>query len=110
MITWHKDGSLGLSQSDLIRKLLYDNHMSDSKGIKTPCNGNFHTGIDNEGDIIAITAYQRAIGSLNHLAQHTRPDIMFILNQLSRYSIKPTIKHWTAIKHLMRYLKATINL
>ncbi|MBW0543293.1 hypothetical protein O181_083008 [Austropuccinia psidii MF-1] len=110
MITWHKDGSLGLSQSDLIKKLLYDNDMSDSKGVKTPCNGNFHTEIDDEGEVIAITDFQRAIGSLNYLAQHTRPDIMFTVNQLSRYSIKPTIKHWTAIKHLMRYLKATINL
>ncbi|MBW0578261.1 hypothetical protein O181_117976 [Austropuccinia psidii MF-1] len=35
---------------------------------------------------------------------------MFTVNQLLQYSIKPTIKHWTAIKHLMRYLKATINL
>ncbi|MBW0520276.1 hypothetical protein O181_059991 [Austropuccinia psidii MF-1] len=110
MITWHKDGSLGLSQSDLIRKILYDNDMSDSKGGKTPCNGKFYTEIDDEGEIIAITAYQRAIGSLNYLAQHTQPDIMFTINQLLRYSIKPTIKHWTAIKHPMRYLKATINL
>ncbi|MBW0480303.1 hypothetical protein O181_020018 [Austropuccinia psidii MF-1] len=110
MITWHKDGSLGLSQSDLIRKLLYDNDMSDSKGVKTPCNGNFHMEIDNEGEVIAITAYQRAIGSLNYLAQHTQPDTIFTVNQLSRYSIKPTIRHWTAIKHLMRYLEATINL
>ncbi|MBW0537429.1 hypothetical protein O181_077144 [Austropuccinia psidii MF-1] len=110
MITWQKDGSLGLSQSDLIRKLLYDKNMSDSKGVKTLFNGNFHTEIEDEGEIIAITAYQRAIGSLNYLAQHNRPDIMFTINQLSRYSIKPTIKHWVAIKYLMRYLKATINL
>ncbi|MBW0533911.1 hypothetical protein O181_073626 [Austropuccinia psidii MF-1] len=109
MIVWNNDGSLSLCQTDLIRRLLYDNDMSESKGVKTPCNGNFHTEIDDKGEAVAITPFQQAIGSLNYLAQHTRPDIMFTVNQLSRYSVKPTIKHWTMIKHLMRYLKATSN-
>ncbi|MBW0544591.1 hypothetical protein O181_084306, partial [Austropuccinia psidii MF-1] len=109
MLAWHEDGSLSLGQSDLIKRLLHDNDMSESKGVKTPCNGNFHTEIDNEGEVVAITSFQQAIGSLNYLAQHTRPDIMFTVNQLSRYSVKPTVKHWTMIKHLMRYLKATSN-
>ncbi|MBW0542686.1 hypothetical protein O181_082401 [Austropuccinia psidii MF-1] len=109
MIVWHDDGSLSLGQSDLVKRLLHDNDMSESKGVKTPCNGNFHTEIDDEGEVVAITSFQQAIGSLNYLAQHTRPDIMFTVNQLSRYSVKPTVKHWTLIKHLMRYLKATIS-
>ncbi|MBW0567328.1 hypothetical protein O181_107043 [Austropuccinia psidii MF-1] len=66
------------------------------------------TEIDNEGEVVAITPYQQAIGSLNYLAQHTRPDIMFTVNQLSRYSTKPTSKHWTAVRHLLRYLKGTM--
>ncbi|MBW0540521.1 hypothetical protein O181_080236 [Austropuccinia psidii MF-1] len=65
--------------------------------------------INNEGEPIAITPYQQAIGSLNYLAQHTQPDIMFTVNQLSRYSTKPTGKHWTAIKHLLCYLKGMMK-
>ncbi|MBW0467795.1 hypothetical protein O181_007510 [Austropuccinia psidii MF-1] len=65
--------------------------------------------INDEGEPIVITPYQQAIGSLNYLAQHTRPDIMFTVNQLSRYSTKPTGKHWTAIKHLLHYLKGTMK-
>ncbi|MBW0521050.1 hypothetical protein O181_060765 [Austropuccinia psidii MF-1] len=109
MIVWHDDGFLSLGQSDLVKRLLHDNNMSESKGVKTPCNGNFHTEIEDEGEVVAITSFQQAIGSLNYLAQHTRPDIMFTVNQLSHYSVKPTVKHWTLIKHLMRYLKATLN-
>ncbi|MBW0533750.1 hypothetical protein O181_073465 [Austropuccinia psidii MF-1] len=109
MIVWHNNGSLSLCQTDLIRRLLNDNDMIESKGVKTPCNSNLHSEIDDKGEAVAITSFQQAIGSLNYLAQHTRPNIMFTVNQKSRYSVKPTIKHWTMIKHLMRYLKATSN-
>ncbi|MBW0557080.1 hypothetical protein O181_096795 [Austropuccinia psidii MF-1] len=109
MLGWHKDGSLSLGQSDLIKRLLHNNNMSESKGVKTPCNGNFHTEIDNKGEVVAMTSFQQAIGSLNYLAQHAQPDIMFTVNQLLHYSVKPTVKHWTMIKHLMRYLKAKLN-
>ncbi|MBW0468119.1 hypothetical protein O181_007834 [Austropuccinia psidii MF-1] len=84
--------------------------MDDSKGVKTPCNGNLISELDNEGEVIATNNYQKAIGSLNYLAQHTRPDIMFTVNQLSKYSIKPNAKHWTAVKHLLRYLKSTMTM
>ncbi|MBW0470027.1 hypothetical protein O181_009742 [Austropuccinia psidii MF-1] len=105
---WFHDGLIGLSQPDLTKKLIHDHDMSESKSVKTPCNGNLMMEISNEGEPTAITPYQQAIGSLNYLAQHTRPDIMFTVNQLSRYSTKPTGKHWTAIKHLLHYLKGTM--
>ncbi|MBW0493583.1 hypothetical protein O181_033298 [Austropuccinia psidii MF-1] len=61
--------------------------------------------IDDKGEVVAITLYQQAIGSLNYLAQPTRPDIMFTGNQLSRYSTRHTRKNWTALKNLLHYLK-----
>ncbi|MBW0563788.1 hypothetical protein O181_103503, partial [Austropuccinia psidii MF-1] len=107
-LDWQAKNSVGLSQADLIKKLLHDNDMTDSKGVKTPCNGNLLIEIDDEGEVVVLNSYQRAIGSLNYLAQHTRPDIMFMVNQLSRFSTKPTTKHWTALKHLLRYLNGTL--
>ncbi|MBW0573237.1 hypothetical protein O181_112952 [Austropuccinia psidii MF-1] len=109
MLVWHKDGSLSLCQAYLIRILLNDKDMSESKGVKTPFNSNFHKEIYEKGEVVSITSFQQAIRSLNYLAQHTRPNIMFTVNQLLRYSVKPTIKHLTMIKHLMEYLKATLN-
>ncbi|MBW0551936.1 hypothetical protein O181_091651 [Austropuccinia psidii MF-1] len=35
---------------------------------------------------------------------------MFTVNQLSKYSLKPNAKHWTAVKHLLRYLKNTMTM
>ncbi|MBW0509435.1 hypothetical protein O181_049150 [Austropuccinia psidii MF-1] len=109
-LEWYHDGSVCLSQPDLIKKLIHDNDMDESRSVKTPCNGNLMMEIEDKGEVVAITPYQQAIGSLNYLAQHTRPDIMFTVNQLSRYSTKPTSRHWTAVKHLLHYLKGTMLL
>ena len=46
-------------------------------------------------------------GSLNWLAQSTRPDIATITNILSRYVTQPTTQHIDQAKRVIRYLKGT---
>ncbi|MBW0475796.1 hypothetical protein O181_015511 [Austropuccinia psidii MF-1] len=107
-IMWNKF-KIQLSQTDLILKLLEQNDMKECKPVKTPCNGNFLQEINSIKEPIKTTEYQQSIGSLNYLAQHTRPDIMFNVNQLSRFSTTPSTKHWVELKHLLCYLKGTVN-
>ena len=45
-----------------------------------------------------------------YLANYTRPDITFAVNLLARYSSAPIPRHWNGIKHILRYLCATIDL
>lgn len=45
------------------------------------------------------TKYLSLIGSLSYLAVGTRPDIAFTVNYLARFSAKPRVEHWTALKH-----------
>jgi len=54
--------------------------------------------------------YLSAIGALTYLASHTRPDIAFAVNLLARYSSSPTRRHWNGIKHVLRYLRGTMDL
>ena len=54
--------------------------------------------------------YLNTIGALMYLAQCTRLDIAFAVNLLACYSFEPTRRHWNSIKHIFRYLKATIDL
>ena len=49
--------------------------------------------------------YLSAIGALMYLANHTRPDITFAVNLLARYGSSPTQRHWSGVKHILRYLK-----
>ncbi len=39
-----------------------------------------------------------------------RPDILHVVNQLSRFLEQPNTSHWKAAKHVLRYLKGTKNL
>lgn len=53
--------------------------------------------------------YREAVGSLLYIAICTRPDISYAVGVLSQFSSNPGMKHWTAVKHLMRYLKTTMD-
>ncbi|BBH08880.1 transposable element gene, partial [Prunus dulcis] len=39
-----------------------------------------------------------------------KPDISFSVNLLARYSSAPTRRHWTGIKHVLRYLRGTTDM
>ncbi|XP_074346794.1 secreted RxLR effector protein 161-like [Apium graveolens] len=54
--------------------------------------------------------YISAIGALMYLASNTRPDIAFTVNLLAKFSLDPTKRHWDEIKHILRYLRGTIDL
>ena len=45
-----------------------------------------------------------------YLANYTRLDIAFYVNLLAMYSSAPTQRHWYAIKHILCYLKGTIDI
>jgi hypothetical protein len=50
------------------------------------------------------------VGSLMYLYQWTRPDLGFTVTFLSRHLHKPGEKHLQAAKHVLRYLKGTVEL
>lgn len=62
-----------------------------------------------DDELIDVTEYQQAIGSLIHPMVYTRPDISFVLGRLSQYMAKPAKCHGIGVKNLMRYLRATIT-
>ena len=54
-----------------------------------------------------VTHYRQIIGSLMYLT-NTRLDI-FAVNTLSQYLVQPRWVHLVAAKHVIRYLKGTID-
>ena len=53
--------------------------------------------------------YRALIGALLWIARCTRPDIMFSIIYLSRFSNCATKIHWDALIRVLRYLKTTIQ-
>jgi hypothetical protein len=54
--------------------------------------------------------YASAVGSLMYAMLCTRPDICFAVGMVSRYQSNPGEDHWTAVKHILKYLKRTRDL
>ena len=51
--------------------------------------------------------YASAVGSLMYAMLCTRPDICFAVGMVSRFQSNPGKEHWTAVKHIIKYLKRT---
>ena len=49
------------------------------------------------------------IGKLNYLAQTTRPDIMYAMHQIAKYSLNPREPHDDAALYLVQYLKKSCD-
>ena len=47
------------------------------------------------------------VGSLNYIAQTTRPDIAYAVGVLGRHTTAPTSEHWKAALHVLSYLYTT---
>jgi hypothetical protein len=50
---------------------------------------------------------REAIGCLMYLTNATRPDIAFVVNNVSRHVTKPTKTLWTTIQRIFKYLNST---
>jgi hypothetical protein len=54
------------------------------------------------------TRYRILVGSLQYLTL-TRPDIPSSVNKVCQFLHAPTTVHWTAVKHILRYLRGTTS-
>eukprot|EP00121_Abeoforma_whisleri_P006484 Awhi_evm1s5900 len=53
--------------------------------------------------------YNGIVGSLQYLANSTRPDIALVVNKLSQHLTAYGEEHWNAALRIIKYLKGTIN-
>ena len=101
--------TIKLSQPRHTADLLSKFQMTDAKPCETPASA--ATKLTAEGEPLDTVAfpYSTAIGSLMYIASCTRPDISQAVGALARYMAAPKTAHWTAIKHILRYLAGTAN-
>jgi hypothetical protein len=61
--------------------------------------------VDTSSELVDATLYRQIIGSVMYL-MNTGPDICF---SLSQYLVEPRRVHLDDAKHVMRYLKGTLD-
>jgi hypothetical protein len=105
---WQNPSETCLSQGKYVVEILKRIGMMDCKSMTTPMTTNPKLLCDTSLEIVDATLYRQMIGSLMYL-MNTRPDICFDVNTLSRYMVEPRHVHLITAKHVMRYLKGTIE-
>jgi hypothetical protein len=89
-------------------KILKIFNMLECKSMNTPMEAKLNLLANTLLDLIDATMYRQIIGSLMYL-MNTRPDICFAVNTLSQFLVEPRHVHLVAAKHVMRYLKGTMD-
>jgi hypothetical protein len=56
-----------------------------------------------------MTKYRSIVGVLQYLTL-TRPDLSFAINKVCQYLHAPTQDHFTAVKHILRYLEHALGI
>lgn len=105
-------GRMKIGQSQHIKNLLRQCEMTECKPYYTPLDAGQKLVKCDKAECVKIEAeeYQSMVGSLMYLAISTRPDIAHSVSKLSQFNVAPHAKHLVAIKHLLRYLNATMDL
>jgi hypothetical protein len=105
---WHKHGELFLGQGKYAIKILQKFGMMDCKFMDTPMNADIRKVKVPDSNPVDPSLYRQLIGSLMYLV-NTQPDICFAVNTLSQFQVEPKQEHWIVAKHVLRYIRGTIN-
>jgi len=111
-VTRDTDGSIFISQTQYILKILERFQMHNCTPVATPMDSHVKLTKTPESESYPEIklVYQHMIGSLMYPGICTRPDISFPVQTLSQFNLNPGPPHLTAVKRVFRYLCGTVNL
>jgi hypothetical protein len=82
-------------------------NLTDNKIVDTPTELNTRLTPNDGEPLCDVTLYQHLVGSLVYLTI-TRPNISYVVHQVSQFMAAPRSTHFSAILHILRYLKGTL--
>ena len=104
---------LGLSQAGYIDKVLERFSMQNSKkGLLpfrhgVPLSDDQRSKTQEEENVMSQVPYASVVGSLMYAMLCTRTNIYYSICMISRYQSNLGLKHWQAVKHILKYLRRT---
>lgn len=103
------DGGIFINHRKYAENLLVQSGCNLAKHCNSPLDCSQKLRAD-AGDLFAdVERYRSLIGKLNYLT-NTRPDIAFVVQQLSQYLKEPRNIHFKAVVHLLRYIKGSLHI
>ena len=108
MEVWQSTEGIFLGKGKYAMDILKRFRMLECKEMTTPMESNLKLMSDDSSESVDATMYHHMIGSLMYLT-NTRIDICFAMNTLSQFLTDPRHVHLIFAKHIMRYLKGTID-
>jgi hypothetical protein len=104
---WQEPGHIFLGNGKYVCDILSRFQMEDCRPFTTPMITNWKKLHASESQLVYSTLYQ-LIGSSLYLI-NTRPNICFVVNTLSQFTVEPRRVHWVATKHVLMYLCGTTD-
>jgi len=104
---------LWMHQEEYIAYLLQEHGMSQCNPVTLPMDPNFPFGrpTDLHPHVDDLESeYCKIVSELLYLAMYTRPDIAHAVMRLAQNNALPKPCHYTAAKHVLRYLVGTIGM
>jgi hypothetical protein len=105
---WKSSERILLNQGKYAVKILKRFNLLECKPMNTPMKMKLKLLVDTSSELIDATLYRQIIGSLMYL-MNTKLDICSFVNTLTQFLVEPRHVHLVAAKHVMRYLKGTLD-
>lgn len=108
-IECHKSSSsLVLSKKKYILDFLKKANMTNCRPVSTPMSPFAKLAALDSTLMEDLTLYQSIVNSLQYLL-FTRPDLSFSINRVCQYMHSPCISDWQVVKHILCYLKHSLD-
>jgi hypothetical protein len=105
---WQSPEKIFLNQGKYAVEILKRFDMLECIAMNTPMETKLKLMVDTSSKWVDLTLYRQIIGSLMYM-MNTKPDICFVVNTLIQYLVEPRHVRLVASKHVMRYLKGTLE-
>ena len=107
LINRKDDGTIELTQTGLINKILKIMGLENSREWSTPADIKPLSKDENGAPCSEPWSYASIVGLMMYLANSTRSDISYAVHNAARFTHCPRRSHEKALKRIARYLKAT---
>jgi hypothetical protein len=105
---WQQDGRFFLGQRKYLVEILRRFRMTDCRPMSTPIVTNWRKIDTSDSKTVDPTVYRQLIGSFMYLV-NTWLDISFAVKSLSQFMVDPRRVHWIVAKHVLHYLRGTVE-